>query len=76
MFKSSSNLNLKPSVLFLILAMIIGGYIRLVAVLKSTFPINDGGLFYIMTRDLAANNWQIPAYTSYMDKNQLLFNLL
>jgi hypothetical protein len=56
--------------------MIIGGYIRLVAVLKSTFPINDGGLFYIMTRDLAANNWQIPAYTSYMDKNQLLFNLL
>lgn len=65
MQKSFSNFRIKPSILFLILAMLIGGYIRLAAVLKSAYPINDGGLFYTMTRDLAANNWKIPAFTSY-----------
>lgn len=69
MHKSSSNLNLKPSILFLILAILIGGYIRLAAVLESDFPINDGGLFYTMTHDLAANNWQIPAFTTYNHLN-------
>ncbi len=29
------------------------------------FPLNDGGLFYVMTRDLQANSFVIPAATSY-----------
>ncbi len=76
MINSFSKLRIKPSIIFLLLAMLIGGYIRLAAVLKSAYPINDGGLFYSMTRDLAANNWKIPAFTSYADKNQRLFKLL
>jgi hypothetical protein len=29
------------------------------------FPLNDGGLFYVMARDLQANSFVIPATTSY-----------
>ncbi len=65
MTKLSQKVKNSSSILFLLLAILIGGYIRLSAVLRSAFPINDGGLFYTMTRDLATNNWNIPAFTSY-----------
>ena len=29
------------------------------------FPLNDGGLFYVMARDLQANSFLMPATTSY-----------
>ncbi|MGZ3979400.1 MAG: glycosyltransferase family 39 protein, partial [Flavisolibacter sp.] len=57
-----------PSIIFLAVAILIGGTIRLYGVLRSNFPINDGGLFYTMIRDLMANGYRLPVTTSY---NQL-----
>lgn len=56
---------LKPSVVFLLLALLLGGFVRLWPVLNAAFPINDGGLFYMMTRDLMANGYRLPLTVSY-----------
>jgi hypothetical protein len=37
--------------------------------LRSDFPLNDGGLFYVMIQDLIRNNYAIPAYTTYNSAN-------
>lgn len=34
-------------------------------VLRAPFPLNDGGLFYAMARDIQANHFLLPATTSY-----------
>jgi hypothetical protein len=57
--------NLKPSYVFLALSILVGGYIRLSEVISSSFPLNDGGLFYTMTTDIVANNFGLPLVTSY-----------
>lgn len=57
-----------PAVLFLLLAILLGGYVRLSQVVGADFPLNDGGLFYAMTRDLQENQYRLPVTTSY---NQL-----
>lgn len=49
--------------------MLIGLVIRLVPVLSAAVPLNDGGLFYIMLRDLQANHYLLPAYTTYNAAN-------
>lgn len=54
-----------PSILFLAVAVMVGGTIRLYGVLQSNFPINDGGLFYTMIKDLIANGYRLPVTTSY-----------
>ena len=54
-----------PSLIFLTVAILIGGTIRLYGVLQSKFPINDGGLFYTMIKDLVANGYRLPVTTSY-----------
>jgi hypothetical protein len=64
--KISRRLNdMDPSILFLAVAILIGGTLRLYGVLRSSFPINDGGLFYTMIRDLMANGYHLPVTTSY-----------
>lgn len=51
---------------FLILvAIAFGGFLRVSFTLKSSFPVNDGGLFLSMTRDLVQNHFVIPAYSTY-----------
>lgn len=39
--------------------------VRLVPVLRADFPLNDGGLFYLMTRELQQAHYHLPAYTTY-----------
>ena len=39
--------------------------VRAVHVLADSFPLNDGGLFYVMTRDLQEARYRLPVYTSY-----------
>jgi len=56
---------INPSILFLSLAVMIGGYIRTAPILLSSFPLNDGGLFFTMTKDLMANNYRLPQTTTY-----------
>ena len=68
--KARTRLNqVKPSIVFLILSLLVGGYIRLSMALSATFPLNDGGLFYQMTQELVANQFRLPFFTSYNHLN-------
>ncbi|HZP26833.1 MAG TPA: 6-pyruvoyl-tetrahydropterin synthase-related protein [Dehalococcoidia bacterium] len=49
----------------LLLALLLGAGVRLAHVLPSDFPLNDGGMFFAMVRDLQYNDFRLPAYTSY-----------
>lgn len=62
----SKKLNqVKPSVVFLVLSLLVGGYIRFSQALAASFPLNDGGLFYQMTQELVANHFHLPLVTAY-----------
>jgi hypothetical protein len=50
---------------FVLFAIGLGGYIRISQALRAGFPINDGGLFYAMTRDLQASGFHLSLFTSY-----------
>lgn len=47
----------------------VGALLRLAPLLSAGFPLNDGGLFYEMVRDLQANNYHLPLYTTYNNLN-------
>jgi hypothetical protein len=49
----------------LALAVALGIAIRAYHVLTQDFPLNDGGLFFAMVRDLQAAHFHLPAFTSY-----------
>lgn len=51
--------------LFLILAVLLGGYLRLSPGISASFPLNDGGLFFTMTEDLVKNEFTLPIHTTY-----------
>ncbi len=51
--------------LFLFLALLLGGIIRFAPVAMAGFPVNDGGMFYIMVEELQANHFLLPAFTQY-----------
>lgn len=53
----------------LLCSVTVGVAIRLYYVLRVDFPLNDGGLFYAMVRDLQRNGWLLPAFTSYNSAN-------
>lgn len=42
---------------------------RLFPALMTGFPLNDGGMFLVMVRDLRANGFSLPAFTSYNFQN-------
>jgi len=46
-------------------AMALALFVRLAYVLPAGFPLNDGGLFYTMARDVQASRFLLPLYTSY-----------
>ena len=47
------------------LAIIFGAVVRLLPPILAGAPINDGGMFAVMMRDLRANQWALPVFTSY-----------
>ncbi|MBV9358642.1 MAG: glycosyltransferase family 39 protein [Chloroflexi bacterium] len=47
------------------IAVLVALAIRLPYVLGSDFPLNDGGMFVAMSRDLLANHFALPAETTY-----------
>lgn len=49
----------------LLLGIGAGLAVRLRHILAYDFPLNDGGLFYVMVRDIQENGFLLPAYTSY-----------
>jgi len=42
-----------------------GAALRLYTAYQAGFPINDGGLFYKMTRAIQYNNYLLPEYVYY-----------
>ncbi|MBN1453422.1 MAG: glycosyltransferase family 39 protein [Anaerolineales bacterium] len=46
-------------------AIILGGWLRILPPLMAGFPINDGGLFYIMARAIQENQYQLPTHVLY-----------
>lgn len=51
--------------LILFTALLFGLMIRLAAPMSANGPVNDGGLFFQMTRDLQANRFALPETTAY-----------
>jgi hypothetical protein len=49
----------------LLLVIMLGIGVRAYHVLAADFPLNDGGLFFAMVRDLQAAHYHLPAFTSY-----------
>jgi hypothetical protein len=47
------------------IAIIFGIFVRVLPVWLAGFPINDGGMFSVMMRDLRGNGFVLPAYTTY-----------
>jgi hypothetical protein len=50
---------------FLFLTAIFGIGVRVFPLLRTDFPLVDGGMFYNMILDLQANHYLLPAYTTY-----------
>lgn len=46
-------------------AVAAGLFVRLVPVARADFPLNDGGMFYAMARDVVASGGRLPAQTTY-----------
>jgi hypothetical protein len=53
------------SALFLFTALLFGAVVRFVPAASNGFPLNDGGMFYSMIRDLKANHFILPQFTTY-----------
>lgn len=51
--------------LFFLIALLLGGIVRFVPVAMAGFPVNDGGMFYVMVEELQANKFVLPAFTQY-----------
>ena len=51
--------------LFIFLALLLGGIVRFMPVALAGFPVNDGGMFYVMVEELQANHFILPAFTQY-----------
>ena len=51
--------------LLLLLALLLGGIVRFMPVAMAGFPVNDGGMFYVMVEELQANHFLLPAFTQY-----------
>ena len=51
--------------LFLFTALLFGAVVRFWPVITNGFPLNDGGMFYTMIRDLKLNHYLLPEFTSY-----------
>jgi hypothetical protein len=51
--------------LLLWIALLLGGIVRFMPVVMAGFPVNDGGMFYVMVEELQANRFLLPAFTQY-----------
>jgi hypothetical protein len=55
--------------LILVTAFLFGLFIRLASPINAGGPVNDGGLFLQMTRDLQNNHFALPDVTTYNNAN-------
>jgi hypothetical protein len=55
--------------LILMVAILLGVFMRFNPTLLAGFPINDGGMFAVMVDDLKASHYLLPAFTTYNHLN-------
>ncbi|HMR98164.1 MAG TPA: 6-pyruvoyl-tetrahydropterin synthase-related protein [Anaerolineales bacterium] len=55
----------KQAALVVVSLVVLGGVLRFLPGWQAGFPINDGGMFLVMIRDLQANRFVLPSVTSY-----------
>lgn len=51
--------------LLLLASILLGGWFRFFPAFLAGFPVNDGGMFFVMMKDLQANHFLPPLFTSY-----------
>jgi len=51
--------------LLAILTVVFGLFVRAIPAWRSDFPLTDGGMFYVMIRDLQAADFALPTFTSF-----------
>ena len=51
--------------LFIYTGLSVAILIRLLLTLSANFPLNDGGMFYVMIRNLQTSHYALPHFTSY-----------
>jgi hypothetical protein len=49
--------------------MFFGAIVRFYPLLKTDFPLVDGGMFYVMIQDLQSSQFALPAFTTYNHSN-------
>ncbi|HTP00112.1 MAG TPA: hypothetical protein VMJ64_01960, partial [Anaerolineales bacterium] len=59
----------QAGVLIAIMAVLFGAWVRLLIPQTAGFPVNDGGLFYVMLRAVQANRLRIPPAVQYNGLN-------
>ena len=52
-------------ILFLIAAILFGAWFRFYPVFTAGFPINDGGLFLVMTQEIQEHGFLLPEFIQY-----------
>lgn len=52
-------------IVFVLFASLLGLVVRIAAPLQASFPLNDGGLFYVMIQNIQQNGYALPAFTNY-----------
>jgi len=52
-------------VLIACLSLLVGAILLLTAVLRDSFPRNDGGMLVVMVKDLITNHYRLPQFTTY-----------
>jgi hypothetical protein len=55
----------RPVALGLAAIVVVGGTLRLLPPLAAGFPVNDGGLFYLMAEEIRRHGWALPHVTGY-----------
>lgn len=66
---SAGSLAISASSLVVFAALLPGILVRAFHVFSTDFPLNDGGMFYVMARDLQANHFVPPSTTTYNGEN-------
>lgn len=51
--------------LLIIIVLLLGGIVRFMPVAMAGFPVNDGGMFFVMVEELKNHHFALPAFTQY-----------
>ncbi len=46
-------------------ALLLAAAIRFILILRADFPLNQGGMFYVVVKDILQANFRLPLFTSY-----------